>query len=249
MKNLLDRIQPNKTLCLPNPSLLPILDRPKPNLRPNKGLRVGIFGEQGSRVATIKAHTNLIRTMHNKNLLASAMLLGKGSQTAKMGREDAQLLEKCIPSQRIDVRAAESPGDASRLFGRADIYLSHSSGQLACKSSAFMAALAIGCPSVLCDGGNAEPLSEGEHFIASNDSPRSVNRFEEMAITGHLARISTTARLWYEGHADWKVIARQYWDAICQETLYDGERLINKEPRHSLQTQIVEAGAAPVAAC
>jgi glycosyltransferase involved in cell wall biosynthesis len=247
MKESLDRIQRHKTLCLPNPSLLPILDRSQPNVRSNQGLRVGIFGGQESRVATIKAHTNLIRTMHNKNLLASAMLLGKGSQTGKMGREDVQLLERYIPYQRIEVRSAQSSDDASKFLGRADVYLSHSSGQLACKSSAFMAALAIGCPSVLCDGGNAEPLREGEHFIASNDSPQSVKRFEDMAITGHLARISTAARSWYERNADWKVIARQYWDAICHETLYDGERLINKEARNSLQTQIVEA--TPMGAC
>jgi hypothetical protein len=249
MKDLLDGIERHKILCVPNPSSLPMFDRSQSTVRSSKGLRLGISGEEESRVATIRAHTNLIRMMYEKNLLVCAMLLGNGTQTGERVGEDVQLLEKCIPPQFIEVRSARSLDDASRFFGQSDIYLSHSSGQLACKSRECMAALAMGCASVLCEGGNVDPLIEGEHFIASNDSPQSVKRIEEMAMSGQLARISAAARSWYEQHADWNVIARQYRDAIERESLYDGKRLINNDARNSSQKETVEIAAAPVGAC
>jgi hypothetical protein len=228
---------------------LPIFDRPQSAFRSSKELRLGIIGEDESHVATIKAHTNLIRMMHEKNLLACVMLLGNGTQTGEGRKKGVELLEKYIPPQFIEVRSARSLDDASRFFGQSDIYLSHSSAQLACKSSECMAALAMGCASVFCEGGNADPLVEGEHFIASNDSPQSVMRIEEMAVSGQLDRISAGARSWYEQHADWKAVARQFRDAIERESLCDGKRLINIEARNSPQKEAVEIAAAPVGAC
>jgi hypothetical protein len=155
--------------------------------------------------------------LDKKNLLASAMLLGQGLNATRPLRDDVDLLQKCVSRERIEILGELSPEAISISFGRADLFLSHHGGELACKSGAFMAALAARCPAVLRDGENATPLQESEHFIASDDSQPSVKRFEQIAADGHLDRIATAGRLWYEQNADWKVIARKYQEAICQE--------------------------------
>jgi hypothetical protein len=217
MRTLLEIIQPHKTLWLPIPSNVAMSAQPKSSHEPDARLRVAIFGRQGSRAATIKAHTNLLRTLDEKNLLGSAMLLGQGLNATRPLTNDVTLLQKCVSRKRIEILGESSPDNISASFGRADLFLSHHGGEHACESGAFMAALAARCPAVLRDGTNAAPLRESEHFIASDDSQPSVKRFEQITADGHLDRIATAGRLWYEQNADWKVIARKYQEAICRE--------------------------------
>jgi len=122
-----------------------------------------------------------------------------------------------------------------------NLFLSHCGGELACKSGAFMAALAAGCPAVLRNGENAAPLRESEHFVASDDSHSSVKRFERITENGLLDRIATTGRLWYEKYADWKVIARTYHEAIYQEAFSSNTRVELAEPA----TSVVKAWSPP----
>src|SRR5690606_28859644 len=82
------------------------------------------------------------------------------------------------------------------------------------KSGAFMAAAANGCPAILRDGRNSNPLRDGEHFLASDDSDESVARVITLASNGELPRIAEAAHAWYHSHADWKVIAHRFQELI-----------------------------------
>ncbi len=217
MQGMLEGLEPRKTLWLPMPSNVPSCERPKmASHRPGR-LRVAIFGQNGSREATVRAHANLLGALERKNLLGSAMLIGKGLKAGGSATADVDLLQKCVGRERIEVMGELSPRDVAVSLGRADLFLSHHGGEQACKSGAFMAALAAGCTGVLRDGQNAAPLHESEHFIASDDTPGSVERLEQMRAQGEWPRIAAAGRLWYERHADWKVVAREYREALFEE--------------------------------
>ncbi|HUA67603.1 MAG TPA: hypothetical protein VMA13_03560 [Candidatus Saccharimonadales bacterium] len=211
---LLDAIEPQKTLLLPVPSSLPITERITPKAGQGAQLRVAILGQHGPRSQTIRAHTNLLRALDKTNRLAGAILMERGRQEAGSLQEDVALLQRTVSAGRIEVRGELSPEDVSMYLSRADLFLSPYGGEIACKSGAFMAALAAGCPAILCDGRNTAPLQENRHFIASDDSPSSVERFERMVTGGELERIATAGRTWYQRYADWKVIARKYQEAL-----------------------------------
>ncbi|MBC8096448.1 MAG: glycosyltransferase [Akkermansiaceae bacterium] len=215
MQTLLEGIQPHKTMWLPIPSNVPMVERPQFGNGRTARLRVAIFGQYWSRSATVKAHANLLRALDQKKLLGSAMLIGKGLAVNGAMTEDLALLRKCVAPDRIKIVGELSPENISHSLNGADLFLSPYRGELACKSGAFMAALATGCPAVLRDGENAAPLREGEHFLASDDTPSSVERFERAVAEGQLERIARAGRLWYERHADWKVIAQNYQEALA----------------------------------
>jgi hypothetical protein len=217
MQALLEDLEPRKTLWLPMPSNMPSCERPKTGSHRPGPLRVAIFGQNSSRVASVRAHANLLGALQKKNLLGSAMLIGKGLKATGPATADLDLLQMCVGRERIEVMGELSPKEVAVSLGRADLFLSHHGGEQACKSGAFMAALAAGCTGVLRDGQNAVPLHESEHFIASDDSPASVERLERMRAQGEWHRIAAAGRLWYERHADWKVIAREYQEAMFQE--------------------------------
>ena len=214
MQALLEALEPDKTLWLPMPSNVPRMERPKNEGRRQGPMRVAIFGQNGTRRAAVKAHANLLGALRKKNLLAGAMLMGKGLKADGAGTDEVDLLQKCVGRERIEVLGELSPKEVAQSLGRADLFLSPHCGEGACKSGAFMAALAAGCTGVLRDGQDAAPLHESEHFVASDDTPHSVERLERMKAEGHLERIATAGRLWYETHADWRVIARQYQLAL-----------------------------------
>ena len=216
MKAVLDGIQPHKTVWLPIPSNVPVIEPTEH--RPVRGakLRVAIFGQQWSRSATIRAHSNLLQTLDRNNLLASAMVIGKGLNSGGRLTLDIENLHKCVSPSRIEVLGELRPEQVSRALAGADLFLSHYPGEWACKSGTFMAALAAGCPAVLHDGKNASPLSESEHFLASDDTPPSVERLRGITEHGHLERIAVAGRQWYEQYADWKVIARRYQELLVR---------------------------------
>jgi len=216
MQARLDVIEPHKTLCLPMPSNLPVTEPAVAASRSNTRLRIAIFDAGEARSATVRAHTNLLTTLDRKQMVANTMLLGNGRNPRGLPNEDLALLQACIPRERIEVLGELAPAAVAEALGRADLFLSHQSGELACKSGAFMSALASGCPAVLRDGRNAAPLNESEHFIASDDSAQSVARFEQMTADGHLGRIGLAGRMWYNRFADWKVISTAYHAALFQ---------------------------------
>lgn len=225
MHQMLEGFESRKTLWLPVPSNVPVTDRNNGGSPRNGSLRAVILGTPQARCATVKAHANLLRTLAGKGRLASAMLLGTGNGTTGGMTEDVSLLRQCVSPERVEVVDRLNPLDISRHLAGADIFLSHFSGEMACKSSAFMAALAVRCPAVLRDGENTEPLRESEHFIASDDSHASVRRFEQIIAEGRLDQIAAAGRLWYDKYADWSVIAGKYQQAIRHQGLFEGESL------------------------
>jgi glycosyltransferase involved in cell wall biosynthesis len=213
-QKLLDAMEPHKTLLLPIPSSLPIVERITPKASRGAPLRIAILGQDGPRSQTIRAHANLLRMLDKTNRLAGAMLMARGRQEVGLLPEDAALLQKTVSPGRVEVLGGADADDISMFLSRADLFLSPYGGEVACKSGEFMAALAAGCPAVLRDGRNTAPLQESRHYIASDDSPSSVKRFERMAAGGELERIAIAGRTWYQRYADWKVIARRYQEVL-----------------------------------
>jgi hypothetical protein len=243
MYQVLEAFEPLKTLWVPTPCNVPVTDRSNGARRRNGGLRTVILGHPGSRATTVKAHANLLRTLEVKGRLASTMLLGTVNNSAGALTEDVCLLRQCVARERIGVLEQLNPADVSRHLAEADLFLSHCSGETATESSAFMAALAARCPAVLRVGKNTVPLNEIEHFIASDDSHASVWRFEQIIADGRLDQIATAGRQWYERYADWNVIARKYHQAICHQTLFEGEHLNCHGRPNPLETTLNTADA------
>ena len=208
---LLNAIEPQKTLLLPIPSNLPINEPATPRVMRKGPLQVAILSKNAF-CETIRAHANLLRALDKTNRLDRAMFLG-GSSSFNESLEEVKLMRKYV-SPRIEVRGESSPEDISLALNRADLFLSPHTGESACKSGDVMAALAAGCPVILRDAKNSAPLQEGKHFIASDDSPSSLERFERMVAAGELEQIAAAGRLWYQQYADWKVIARRYQEVL-----------------------------------
>lgn len=243
MHQMLEGFAPRKTLWLPVPSNVPVTDRNLGASQRNGRLRAVILGNPAARSATVKAHANLLRTLEVKGMLGSAMLLGAGNIDAQPLAEEVSLLTQCVSRERIEVLGPLTPSDISRHLAGADICLSHLSGAIACRSGAFMAALAARCPAVLCGGEDPAPLRESEHFIASDDSPASVKRFEQIMADGRLDQIATAGRVWYDQYADWSVVARKYQQAICHQGFFEGEGLPCRERPNLWDTRLRTAGA------
>jgi len=216
---VLNHVAPKKTLWLPTPSNLPVAVRTGEGKQNREaGFRVVIFGTPHSRCAAVQAHANLLRTLDKKKLLARATILGAADDTV-VSKRGVELLQKSVSSGRIEILGGLNAEAASRVLTDADLLLSHRTGEAACQSGAIMAALGTGCPAVLRDGRNSAPLNENEHFIASDDSRLSVDRFERMNATGKLERIAAAGQQWYRQHADLKVIARRYSEALFENKL------------------------------
>jgi hypothetical protein len=215
---VLNKVAPKKTLWLPTPSSVPVTERSgEEKQNRHTGFRVVIFGKLHSRCATVQAHSNLLHTLEKKKLLASATVLGAADTEAS--KRDIQLLQKTVSPERIEVLGQLNAEAASHVLARADLLLSHRTGEAACQSGAIMAALGIGCAAVLRDGRNSAPLNEDEHFIASDDSKASVDRFERMTVSGKLESIAAAGQKWYQQHADWKAVARKYSEALFENKL------------------------------
>ena len=177
-------------------------------------LLVAIILGHELRCETIRAHANLLSALDKGNRLSGVMLLGGADEAGRPFDEEFSLLQKSVAPTRIKVFGNQTPENISLALNRADLFLSPQGGESACKSGSVMAALAMGCATVLRDGRNAVPLQEGTHFIASDDSPSSVKRFERMAAAGELERVATAGHTWYQRFADWNIIARKYQQAL-----------------------------------
>lgn len=212
----LDTIVPGKTLLLPFPSRLPIIDRNVPGARPDKPLLVTMMTQAGARTEAINAHANLLRTLDKSGRLAGVSVVGGHDQFvgANALNETLAELRKNVSPARVQVLEHKKSEDVSRLLSQTDLFLSSHFGEAASDSGTLMPALAAGCVAVLRDGRHSAPLQESKHFVASDDSPSSVERFERMAAGGELERIATAGRMWYQRYADWKVIALKYQEAL-----------------------------------
>jgi glycosyltransferase involved in cell wall biosynthesis len=243
MHQMLEDFEPHKALWLPIPSNVPVTDRSHCGRQRNGRLRAVILGPPEARSAAVKAHANLLRTLEAKGILDCAMLLDTGKNDAGALAEDVCRLQQCVPGGRMEVLGQLNPAEVSRHLSEADLFLSPCSGEIACNSSSFMAALAAGCPAVLRDGENTAPLQENEHFVASDDSRVSVRRFEQIIADGRLDQIATAGRQWYERYADWNVVARKYDEAIRHPALFVGDSLIGRK-RANLWEKPLQTAAA-----
>jgi hypothetical protein len=247
-KTLLDAIEPQKTLLLPIPSSLPDVKRPFPRVAGDAPLQAAILGQQAPGPEAVGAHANLLGALDKTNRLAGVMLIGGNSRGAASLNDEMALLQKSVSKKCIKVLDHLTPRDISNCLSRADLFLSAQSGEAACKSGGTMAALAAGCVTILRDGRNTAPLYESEHFIASDDSPSSVKRFERFTMEGKLERIATAGQAWYQRYADWTVVVQKYQEALqSREPVELSELRTNSSlwnlpiPSHTLTPSIIRS--------
>ena len=226
----LDFIEPQKTWLLPTPGSLPVTDLPMLKARHNAPMRVVIWGESRSRFNSISVHSNLLRTLDKERRLASVVLTGKSQPPSRAANLDVELLQKYVSSERIDLQGELSPGELTLSLSLSDLCLFAFGGNSACKSGLFMAALAAGCVPVLRDGLDAAPLQERKHFVASDDTPSSVRRFQQIASSGEIERIAIAGRSWYQRYADGTVIAKKYQELLQGRLPLETPREIRLNP-------------------
>jgi len=214
MQSVLEAIQPSKSCWLPRPSDFPPTPQSTRQFRRDRRLRVAIFDQQGFGSTTVESHCNLLRALDRKNLLAIVSLLSKDIIAHDTVKRNKAFLNECVSPDRMAVLGQVSPINVSGFLAEADVLLSNSFGEAACKSGTIMGALAGSCSVVLRDGRNATPLCVDEHFLASDDSPESIKRFEHITTDGQLDRIAKAGRLWYERNADWRIISEKYLELL-----------------------------------
>lgn len=218
MKQLLEQGNSKLVDILPISSNIPFtlkLDHRKE--RRQVPFRVLIFGRLGSRMLTIKAHRQLLAELVRRRILEQVIVVGKGSEAGEMNSIDVQALLNAVPAAKIKVLGEIEPMEVANQFAQADFYLSFSDAYLACKSTCLMAALACGCPAVLREGLNSEPLQAEKHFLTCDGSIESVNNFLQNVENGALETVGITGQQWYRKTADWKLIASK-WQEILTES-------------------------------
>jgi hypothetical protein len=211
---MLDATNSSRTIWLPRPSILPLSKKPRCERTRSRLLRFAITGPLNSRVATIRAHGNLLRAFDQKRLLSAVVLVGGSRDNSDPVTDDVDLLQRRVPANRIELVAVSDPQAHSNALATADLLLLPDLIAEAHNTNSFMAALSSGCPPVLPSSKQTAPLTENEHFVVSDDSRPCLERLQRMATGGHLDRIAEAGRQWYGRHADWSVIARKYLGAL-----------------------------------
>lgn len=201
-----------RTELIPIPSNLPVpreLGAAARRLPPFTAL---IFGQDGSRLETVKAHRAFLAELERRGALGSLTIVGKGARTASA---DVRFLGEFLPVSRLRVAGELEPPEVAARYASADFYLSFYPASLACKSATFMSALACGRAAVVPDGSRAAPLECGKHFLACDGSTAAVGRFFEQAAGGALEAAGCAGRRWYLENADWHVVAKRLAAAIA----------------------------------
>ncbi len=204
---LLEGAKPGGVSLLPIPSSLPPPDGPTDRPRTSAPWRPIFFGQAWTRTPAIRLHRPLLRTMHARNLLDRVLVMGKEARGGRAASEDVALLETILPAGQIEVLGERLARDAGLGFNQADFLLSQHKGRDACKSSAVMSAFACGCPAVLADAEEADPLREGEHFLACGGGAAAIDTFLDKLSGRSLPAIAQSARQWHARNADWSIAA------------------------------------------
>lgn len=207
MVRMLDKIKPGKTAFQPIPSNLPTLQLNQRTLHRGGPIRVIAFGQETSRLLSIRAHEKLLRRLHAEGLLGTVRVVGKAATAGASPSEDVRLLRTFLPGEKIEAAANVSPQQGAELLGQSDLFLSYYPAELLCKSGALMAALGCGCVPILPDSVRSEPLQAGVEFLACDGSEEQIAAVIGGLTTVGLADIATAGWQWYAKTASLPVVA------------------------------------------
>lgn len=216
MRSLLEGIEPKNTVRLPISSNFPISENQTWQERRTPPLRILIFGQTATRLAAVIAHERLLRTLCKNQLLSKVVVAGHGAVATPEPSADVVRLRSFLPETHIEVRGAIKIENGAQLFIENDVFLSFYPASLSCKSGVFMAAMACGCPGILCEPDNKDGLVPGLHFLACDGSDRQVKEVVEAVTSGALKQIRAAAGQWYANNASWAVTGRKYAELLGQ---------------------------------
>jgi hypothetical protein len=194
---------------IPIPSNLPALPLAEkaPGRRPP--LRVLIFGQLGTRLATLAAHRGLLTELDRRGALKTLVLAGSGVAGGGQPSVDVLAARAILPGERVEAFESTAATELAAQFHRADCYLSSYPASLLGKATTFMAALANGCPAVLPEGADAAPLEAGRHFLVCDGKHEGVDRFLLASEGGELEVVGRTGHDWSVTNANWATVARR----------------------------------------
>lgn len=219
MKQLLEQRISKIVEILPVPSSIPFALRPDYDRQKQPPFRVLLFGQLYSRILAVKAHHNLLAELVERRLLEQIIVVGKGAKAGEISSIDVQALLNVVPPAKIKVLGETEPSEIADQFVQADFYLSFCEAYLACKSTSLMAALACGCPPVLREGLNSEPLQAEKHFLVCDGSRQGITNFIRKVENGALKTVGTAGQQWYQKNADWELIANK-WQNFLSVSFY-----------------------------
>ncbi|MBC7927996.1 MAG: hypothetical protein H7039_20310 [Bryobacteraceae bacterium] len=200
MRNILG----GSTSLLPVSSNIPPL--PRISIPDRTRWRPLVFGQAGGRHTALRTHRRLLHELNDRGILDRVVIAGKDA-----GPADAAVLGPSFP---IDLKSDLSVREIAQEFAKASCHLSGYPAYLACKSGTFMAALAAGCPVVLAEGHNADPLVAGTHFFVCDGSKKGVNEL----MRALNADAGSEGQRWYDNNADWNLVGSRMGDLIA--TIY-----------------------------
>ncbi len=174
------------------------------------GYRALVFGQTWSRLPTVRKHSRLLKRLDESGMLEEVLILGKDSRGGSMPSPDVAHLMTLLPESRIKVAGQLGSEDAANVFQNADFVLGGHLARDICKSGALMAAFSLGCPVVLTENSDSNPLEVGTHFLSCDGSSPGVAEFLRVAADGGLERVAEGARAWYEKYSGWDILGRAY---------------------------------------
>lgn len=214
MRSLLEEIAPKETVRIPISSNFPIPENYSVQERHIPPLRILIFGQTATRLAAVDAHERLLKALFKNQSLSKVIVAGHGAVASPEPSEDVVRLRSFLPESHVEVRGSVKIENGAQIFMDNDVFLSFYPASLSCKSGVFMAAMACGCPGILCEADNKDGLVPGRHFLACDGSDRQVKDVLEAVRTGALKRIRTAAGQWYSENASWSVTGRKYGELL-----------------------------------
>lgn len=203
----LEAIQSGKTIFQPIPSAFPtMISREGLSSRPsNRPIDIITFGQEASRLQSIKTHQGFLQSLHLQNRLGRIRVVGKGASESGI---DVRHLRTFLPASKIEIHPNVTPDEGSRLLRSSDIFLSFYPSAFLCKSSAMMAALGNGCVPLLSEALNSAPLVDGEEILACDGSTESIKALLERINPSNLDLMASKGTQWYNDHASWKKVTQ-----------------------------------------
>jgi hypothetical protein len=201
---------------IPIPSNLPALPVPAAPRARRPPLRVLIFGQMGTRLATLAAHRGLLIGLEGRGALDRLVLAGSGVTAGPQASADIIAARAILPTERIEAFESTVATEIAAQFHQADCYLCSHPASLLGKATTFMAALANGCPAVLPEGADPAPLEAGTNFLVCDGSGQSVAAFLAEAAVGALDRVGEGGRRWSLEFASWEGVSGSFAKALMR---------------------------------
>ena len=150
-----------------------------------------------------------IRALNTAGLLAELRVIGSGASISPNPSADVELLLTVLPGG--ENRRLPGPGaleELANVLSSSDLFLSYYQSALLWKSSSLTAAMACGCPPVLPELNNAQPLVSGRDILECDGGGSSIDALIALIRDERLPEIGENARAQYEAYASWPITTR-----------------------------------------